>query len=115
MRVGDAIGVNESRVSQLHARAIRRLREAIEKMVPPAEARDAMRGAILEFQKAKMAKASLVSRSRSQAADGQASGVVVKYPGAARAARAKTESRKGFQRAADGAGRAPAVAAAMAR
>ena len=57
-QIGAEIGVNESRVSQLHARAIRRLREALEKMMPVAEAREALRGAILEFQqKPKMAKA----------------------------------------------------------
>ncbi len=40
-QIGSEIGVNESRVSQLHARAIRRLREALETMMPPAEAREA--------------------------------------------------------------------------
>ena len=39
-QIGAEIGVNESRVSQLHARAIRRLREALGADVPPAEAAD---------------------------------------------------------------------------
>ena len=39
-QIGAEIGVNESRVSQLHARAIRRLRDALGTMVPAAEAAD---------------------------------------------------------------------------
>ena len=59
-QIGAEIGVNESRVSQLHARAIRRLREALGGSMPPAEAAKAMRTAILEFQqKPRMAKATL--------------------------------------------------------
>lgn len=61
--IGSEIGVNESRVSQLHARAIRRLKEALGFMVPPAEAASAVRGAILAFhQKPRMLKATLDSR-----------------------------------------------------
>ena len=41
-QIGDALGVNESRVSQLHARAIRRLREALEAMMPRHEAAQAL-------------------------------------------------------------------------
>src|SRR6187397_2020958 len=47
--IGAEIGVNESRVSQLHARAIKRLREALGSMVPAAEAMKVLRSAILEF------------------------------------------------------------------
>jgi RNA polymerase sigma factor for flagellar operon FliA len=68
--IGAELGVNESRVSQLHARAIRRLREALGAEVTPMAASEALREAIaaLEakpsaFAKAtadkKMAKASL--------------------------------------------------------
>src|SRR5689334_20390030 len=61
-QIGAEIGVNESRVSQLHARAIRRLRDALGSMLPNAEAVKVMRTAILEFQqKPKMAKATLDS------------------------------------------------------
>ena len=93
-KIGAEIGVNESRVSQLHARAIRRLRDALEMMMPRAEAAQALRGAILEFhQKPRMAKATLprtnagvsmpavvvpypkVSRARNKAANRQAVGV----------------------------------------
>jgi hypothetical protein len=59
-QIGAEIGVNESRVSQLHARAIRRLREALGQ-VGAQQAAD-MRSALIEFaaQKAKMAKATLM-------------------------------------------------------
>ena len=46
-QIGAEIGVNESRVSQLHARAIRRLRDALGTSVPAAEAPRVMRSAIL--------------------------------------------------------------------
>src|ERR671913_462591 len=49
-QIGAEIGVNESRVSQLHARAIQRLRDALGTMVPAAEAAKVMRSAILSFQ-----------------------------------------------------------------
>src|SRR6186713_3572576 len=62
-QIGAEIGVNESRVSQLHARAIGRLREALSHMAPGAEAFKILRSAILEFHKPKMAKATLESRS----------------------------------------------------
>lgn len=75
-QIGAEIGVNESRVSQLHARAIRRLREALEKTMPIEQARKVMRGALLEFQhKPKMAKATLDSGSRAAAAGGAGNGV----------------------------------------
>src|SRR5215212_7611648 len=57
--IGAEIGVNESRVSQLHARAIRRLREALGEMNPAKVAE--MRSQLLAFaaRKPKMAKAEL--------------------------------------------------------
>ena len=109
-QIGAEIGVNESRVSQLHARAIRRLRDALGTLVPQAEAMKVMRSAILEFQKPKMAKATLDSRgwaARGQAAaGGSKAGVVVNwtvaaaegagYPSASRTARSKSPSRNGL-------------------
>jgi RNA polymerase sigma factor for flagellar operon FliA len=101
-QIGAEIGVNESRVSQLHARAIRRLRDALGTMVPPAEAAAVMRSAILSFQqKPKMAKASLESRGWT-ASGGEASngvtkpGVVVNYPSVSRTARSKSASLNGL-------------------
>ena len=93
-QIGAEIGVNESRVSQLHARAIRRLRDALGTMVPPAEAAAVMRSAILSFQKPRMAKATLDSRAR--VADGSSAGVVVPYASVSRTARSKSASRNGL-------------------
>jgi RNA polymerase sigma factor for flagellar operon FliA len=90
-QIGAEIGVNESRVSQLHARAIRRLRDALAGSMPAAEAAKAMRTAILEFQqKPRMAKAQLDSSSA------QAPAVVVDYASVSRTARSKSDSLNGL-------------------
>src|SRR4030095_13572845 len=95
-QIGAEIGVNESRVSQLHARAIRRLRDALGSMLPNAEAVKVMRSAILEFhQKPKMAKATLNS-SWAASAEPQGPCVVVNSASAARTRRSRSESRKGL-------------------
>lgn len=79
-QIGAEIGVNESRVSQLHARAIRRLREALEKTMPIEQARKVMRGALLEFQhKPKLVKAALDSRG--SMADGGRTNTDLPAPG----------------------------------
>jgi hypothetical protein len=41
--------VNESRVSQLHARALRRLRDALAKSMPREQAAAALRSTVLQF------------------------------------------------------------------
>jgi RNA polymerase sigma factor for flagellar operon FliA len=84
-QIGAEIGVNESRVSQLHARAIRRLRDALEQSMPVEEAREALRGAILEFQQ----RPKVASGERREAA-----AVVVNYTAASRTRRAKTSAPK---------------------
>ena len=84
-QIGAEIGVNESRVSQLHARAIRRLRDALEQRMPVEEAREALRGAILEFQQ----RPKVASGERREAA-----AVVVNYTAASRTRRAKTSAPK---------------------
>jgi RNA polymerase sigma factor for flagellar operon FliA len=56
-QIGAEIGVNESRVSQLHARAIRRLRDALGQMGPQQMAE--MRRRLVAFVKPKMVKAEL--------------------------------------------------------
>jgi RNA polymerase sigma factor FliA len=89
-QIGAEIGVNESRVSQLHARAIRRLRDALAGSMPAAEAAKAMRTAILEFQqKPRMAKATLDSAAAQPA-------VVVDYASVSRTARSKSDSLNGL-------------------
>ena len=99
--IGAELGVNESRVSQLHARALRRLREALGADMTPA-AVATIRSAILAFEaKPKMAKAGLRQESRpdsdTQVADGaQRRAVVVDYASASRAARSKSPSRNGL-------------------
>ena len=61
--IGAELGVNESRVSQLHARAIKRLREALGAEITPIAASAALKAAFAAFEdgfvKPKMAKASL--------------------------------------------------------
>jgi RNA polymerase sigma factor (sigma-70 family) len=98
--IGTELGVNESRVSQLHARAIRRLREALGADIAPATAMHSIRAAILAFEaKPKMAKAGLpesdtrVAASAERRAEG---GVVVPYERVSRAARNKSPNRNGL-------------------
>jgi RNA polymerase sigma factor for flagellar operon FliA len=106
--IGAEIGVNESRVSQLHARAIRRLRDALSAAMRPAEAARAL---VLAFQqKPKMAKATLdsstawmfdqhnVPAETPQRRNGREGGkaVVVHYPSVSRTARSKSASLKGL-------------------
>src|ERR1700704_6258536 len=83
-QIGAEIGVNESRVSQLHARAIRRLREALGEMGPQQIAE--MRKAFLEYatKKPVMAKATLPQQQEQRLAAPH--GVVLPYkPSAKRA------------------------------
>jgi hypothetical protein len=54
-QIGSEIGVNESRVSQLHARAIRRLRDALGQMHPHQMAE--MRKTLLAFASRKLVMA----------------------------------------------------------
>jgi RNA polymerase sigma factor for flagellar operon FliA len=59
-QIGSEIGVNESRVSQLHARAIKRLRQVLGPNMAPADAVSTLKSAVLAFhQKPVMAKAHL--------------------------------------------------------
>ena len=106
-QIGAEIGVNESRVSQLHARASRRLRDALGSSVPQAEALHVMRSAILEFHKPRMVKASLNNRTAPVEENPGTSAVVVgwtaavgedglSYASVSRTARSKSPSRNGF-------------------
>ena len=80
-QIGAEIGVNESRVSQLHARAIRRLRQALSPDMVPADAMKAIRSAVLTFQqKPKMLKAQMPAKPET------ATAVVVPYSRNQRAA-----------------------------
>jgi RNA polymerase sigma factor FliA len=97
-QIGVEIGVNESRVSQLHARAIQRLKKALDL---PASANMASLGALLDFAgvKARMAKVQTpMTAMASVAATGtdDVRGVVLNYPMTSRAARSRSASRNGF-------------------
>jgi RNA polymerase sigma factor for flagellar operon FliA len=97
--IGTELGVNESRVSQLHARALRRLREALGSDTAPAVALASIRAAVLAFsQKPKMAKATLGTHDARVAPLEQrvTKTVVVDYASASRAARSKSPSRNGL-------------------
>jgi len=84
-QIGAEIGVNESRVSQLHARAIRRLREVLGQVGPEQIAE--MRQALVAFAaKPKMVKASLRQAQRArqpiragQLDEGRTAAVVLPY------------------------------------
>ena len=83
-QIGAAIGVNESRVSQLHARAVQRLRKALGAECS-AEAAAALKPAILSFQQTmlrmKMAreKSSVTATEHSAASHAGQPGVVLEY------------------------------------
>ena len=85
-QIGAEIGVNESRVSQLHARAIQRLRKALGADCSMEEAARALRPAILSFQqtmtRVKMARA---------AGEKAATAVVLPYKKAAKPAPKRRE------------------------
>jgi RNA polymerase sigma factor FliA len=89
-QIGQEIGVNESRVSQLHARAIRRLRDALGNSLAPAEAAAVLRSTVLQFmQKPAVVKAQLPAEAKQ--------GVVLPYTTkTSRAALSKSPSLNGF-------------------
>src|SRR5580765_2535865 len=97
-QIGAAIGVNESRVSQLHARAIRRLRDALGDMSPQKVAE--MRRQLIAFASKKpMAKAELMPLKANQSfvaetvASPQAVVMAFKPPAGRKAAPAKATIR----------------------
>ena len=102
-QIGAEIGVNESRVSQLHARAIRRLREAFGEMNPQHMAE--MRRALVTFavKKPVMAKVELPQAHAEKVAS---PGVLLRYkPANKRPALARATLRMGRQRQAVAAAR----------
>jgi RNA polymerase sigma factor FliA len=90
-QIGQEIGVNESRVSQLHARAIRRLRDALGSTLAPAQAATLIKSTVLQFlQKPAMMKAAQPMRAT------QTPAVVLPYASTSRAARSKSPSLNGL-------------------
>jgi len=94
--IGAEIGVNESRVSQLHARAIRRLRDSLGEMGPQQVAE--MRKAFIEFaaKKPVMAKATLPQAQEERKA--QPLGVVLPYKPSAKRLVAASAAVRGTRR-----------------
>jgi RNA polymerase sigma factor FliA len=82
-QIGARIGVNESRVSQLHARAIQRLQKALGGTLPTS---------LATFQAAKARQA---ERQTVETAAGPR-GVVVPYPVTSRTTRSSSDSRNGL-------------------
>ena len=78
-QIGAEIGVNESRVSQLHARALQRLRKALGPEVSAEETAQALRPAIIAFQQT-LRRIQMAKTHRRPAA-----GVVLPYKVPARA------------------------------
>jgi RNA polymerase sigma factor FliA len=91
-QIGLEIGVNESRVSQLHARAVQRLRKALDSECAGGEAAAVLRPAILSFQQAmrrmRMARTETPTRPA----------VVLPYPAPARKAVVQPASRPQTER-----------------
>ncbi len=94
-QIGQEIGVNESRVSQLHARAIRRLREALGTTLAPAQAAAVLRSTVLQFlQKPAPMKAQLPAQAAATVPAQPA--VVLPYTRTSRATLSKSPNRNGF-------------------
>ena len=95
-QIGAEIGVNESRVSQLHARAIRRLRDALGDMNPQKVAE--MRRQLIAFaaRKPTMAKAAikpLTANATMTAEIGDAAGGRARVQAASQARRRRSRPR----------------------
>ena len=90
-QIGTAIGVNESRVSQLHARAIRRLREALGGEMGQAHMA-AIKSALLQFSRTHQLKAQLPSKAQPQS-DSPANPHAVVLPYQARPIKAQLRAR----------------------
>jgi RNA polymerase sigma factor for flagellar operon FliA len=105
-QIGAEIGVNESRVSQLHARAIQRLRKALGPDLGPDRAAAVLRPVLLAFQKSAVRPAVPVApvtetpaapaAAAATGTDGLWKGVLLPYDRTSRATRSKSPSLNGF-------------------
>src|SRR4029078_8953314 len=96
-KIGSAIGVNESRVSQLHARAIRRLREALGDMNPQKVAE--MKRQLIAFAARKPVMAKVPAATTTAVAATETTAIVLAYkPSSKRATPAKAALRVARQR-----------------
>ena len=87
-QIGAEIGVNESRVSQLHARAVQRLRKALGPDLAPAQLVKAMRPVLLQFKKRESAPLAAPAEGTR--------GIVLPYERTSRATRSRSPRRKGL-------------------
>jgi RNA polymerase sigma factor for flagellar operon FliA len=100
-QIGAEIGVNESRVSQLHARAIQRLRKTLAAEFSADGAGTESRGDVIEIgSMLRMAKATLPSRGASGTHEQGSRGVVLDYKRRPQAVRAITPRYSGRRAAA---------------
>jgi RNA polymerase sigma factor for flagellar operon FliA len=90
--IGAAIGVNESRVSQLHARAIQRLRKALGAECSAAEAARVLRPAIIQFHQT-MRRMQMAKMSAPETPRTDTPAVVLPYRPAAAAHKATMKKR----------------------
>ena len=89
-QIGAEIGVNESRVSQLHARAIQRLQKAL-------GTHSTATTSLAAFRAAKARQAARIAADAGQTlATARRQGVVVPYPTTSRIVRSKSDSRNGL-------------------
>lgn len=101
-QIGVEIGVNESRVSQLHARAIRRLQKNLKLDFSPRTLTVAIRPTLLEFKKSERAKKTnkhsenYDSKVENPSNTEQKNGVILPYSKASRATCCKSSRRNGF-------------------
>lgn len=106
-QIGTELGVNESRVSQLHARAILRLRTALGPVVNPRQAVAAIKAEVIAFEQRRRnmsvelpkTMAADTARPETKAEtlrDVVPSVVVLRYPRTSRATRSKSPSLNGF-------------------
>jgi RNA polymerase sigma factor for flagellar operon FliA len=89
--IGAEIGVNESRVSQLHARAVQRLRT----LLAGADGSPEMQAAVLDFARLAARRQERLGAAPA-AAEPAGPAVVVNYPSTSRAARSRSASLNGL-------------------
>lgn len=94
-QIGAEIGVNESRVSQLHARAVQRLRKALAPDLGPEQAAAVLKPVLLAFQKVPL-KTARMHAPAAAAPAAEKGAVVLSYERTSRATRSRSASLNGF-------------------
>ena len=94
--IGAEIGVNESRVSQLHARAVQRLRKVLASSDGGPDATAEILPFVAPAGRKLMAHAQLHAADHADAAPRAEPGVVVDYASTSRAVRSRSDRRNGL-------------------